>query len=159
MKKVSGGIMYVVIRIRGTVGVRKKIEDTLNMLRLKAVNNCVILPETPDFKGMISKVKDFVTYGIIEFDIFLEMLKKRGRLIGNKRLTEENVKELGFKSIEELAKAIFEGKVKMKDIPSLKSVFRLTPPSKGFKSIKGHYPKGDLGFRDKEINELIERMI
>jgi large subunit ribosomal protein L30 len=151
--------MFAVIRIRGRVGVRKEIEDTLKMLRLNAVNNCIVVPENPDYKGMIEKVKDFVTWGEIDFETFLAMVKKRGRLEGNKRLTEENVKELGFGSIEEMAKTVFEGKVKMKDISKLKPVFRLTPPSKGFKSIKEHYPKGDLGYRGKEINELLEKMI
>jgi large subunit ribosomal protein L30 len=151
--------MFAVIRIRGRVGVRKEIEDTLKMLRLNAVNNCIVVPENPDYKGMIEKVKDFVTWGEIDFETFLAMVKKRGRLEGNKRLTEENVKELGFGSIEEMAKTVFEGKVKMKDISKLKPVFRLTPPSKGFKSTKEHYPKGDLGYRGKEINELLEKMI
>jgi len=151
--------MYAVIRIKGKVEIRKKIENTLKMLRLKTVNNCVVISETPDYKGMIEKVRSYVAYGIIDFDTFLSMLKKRGRLVGDKRLTEENVKELGFNSVEEMGKAIFDGKVKMKEIPKLKSVFRLTPPSKGFKSIKEHYPKGDLGYRKEKINELIERMI
>ncbi|MDI6798805.1 MAG: 50S ribosomal protein L30 [Candidatus Aenigmarchaeota archaeon] len=151
--------MFAVIRIRGRVGVRREIEDTLKMLRLDAVNTCVLVPETPDYRGMVEKVKDFVAYGIIDFDTFLAMLKKRGRLIGDKRLTEENVKKLGFNSIEEMAKAIFEGKVKMKDIAGLKPLFRLTPPSKGHRSIKEHYPKGSLGYWGTEINGLIERMI
>lgn len=151
--------MFAVIRIKGRVGIRREIEDTFKMLRLKTVNNCVITPETASYKGMVDKVLSFITYGEIDFDTFLAMLEKRGRLIGNKRLTQESVKELGFKSIKEMAKAIFERKVKMKDIKGLKPVFRLTPPSKGFKSTKEHYPKGDLGYRGKEINELIERMI
>jgi large subunit ribosomal protein L30 len=151
--------MLAVIRIRGKVGVRKEIEDTLKMLRLRAVNNCVVVPENPSYRGMIEKVKDFATWGEINFETFLAMLKKRGRLEGNKRLTEENVKELGFSSIEEMAKAIFDGKVKITNIKNFVPVFRLTPPRKGYKSIKEHYPKGDLGYRGKEINELIERMI
>lgn len=151
--------MFAVIRIRGSVGVRKEIEDTLKMLRLKAVNNCVVVPETPDYKGMIEKVKDFVTWGEIDFETFVEMLRKRGRLEGDRKLTEENVKELGFNSIEEMAKIIFEGKKKMKEIKKLKPFFRLTPPSKGFNSIKEYYPKGDLGYRGEEINKLLKRMI
>jgi large subunit ribosomal protein L30 len=151
--------MFAAIRIRGRIGVRRDIEDTLQMLVLRTVNSCVLVSETDDYKGMLEKVKDFTTYGIVNFDTFLAMLKKRGRLVGDKRLTEENVKETGFDLIEKLAKAIFEGKVKMKDVPKLKLVFRLTPPSKGFKSIKEHYPTGDLGYRGENINELIGRMI
>jgi len=151
--------MFAVIRIRGRIGVRRRIEDTFKMLRLNAVNNCIVLPEIPAFKGMIQKIKDFVTYGAIDFDTFLKMLKKRGRLEGNERLTEEIVKKMGFDSIEKMARDVFEEKIKMKNIPKLNPVFRLTPPSKGFKSIKKHFPKGDLGHRGEKINELLERMI
>lgn len=35
----------------------------------------------------------------------------------------------------------------------------LKSPVKGFRSIKNPYPKGDLGYRGKEINELIKRMM
>ena len=42
----------------------------------------------------------------------------------------------------------------------IKPVFRLTPPSKGFKkSIKQQYPNGEIGYRGEKINELILRMI
>jgi large subunit ribosomal protein L30 len=151
--------MFVVIRIKGMMEVKKEIKDTLEMLRLKNINNCVVVPETPDYKGMIKKVKDYITWGEIDFDTLLEMLKKRGRLIGEKRLTEETIKDLGFKNLEDMVKTIFEGKIKMKEIPKLKPVFRLTPPSKGFKSTKEPHPKGDLGYRGEKINDLIKKMI
>lgn len=150
--------MFAVVRIRGKVGIRKEIEDTLSMLRLEAINNCVVIPETPSYEGMIRKVRDYVAYGELDFNTFLMLFKKRGRLVGNKSLTEENVKELGFKSIEDMARAIFEGKVKIKDIPKLKPVFRLKPPKKGHKSIKEYYPKGSLGYWGNEINALLKRM-
>ncbi len=34
----------------------------------------------------------------------------------------------------------------------------LKPPKGGFKSIRRHYPKGDLGYRGKDIIKLVERM-
>ncbi|MEM7825639.1 MAG: 50S ribosomal protein L30 [Candidatus Aenigmatarchaeota archaeon] len=149
--------MFAVIRIRGKA--KKEVEDTLKMLRLKKLNNCVILPETPDFKGMLQKVKDFVTWGEIDKDTLVELLKKRLRT-GEKRVDEKVLKELtNFDSFEGFASALIEGKVKLKDFEKLNPVFRLTPPSKGFKSVKEHYPKGDLGYMGKEINELLERMI
>lgn len=151
--------MFAVIRIRGRVGVRKEIEDTLKMLRLERVNNCVLVEESPSFKGMLQKVKDFITWGEIEREVLIEMLKKRLRLKGNKRVDEKVLKEIGFNSFEELADSLLQGKIKLRDIEIINPVFRLTPPSKGFKSVKEHWPKGDLGYRGKEINELIERMI
>ncbi len=38
-------------------------------------------------------------------------------------------------------------------------VHRLKPARKGLKSIKRHYPKGDLGYRGAAINDLIKRMM
>ena len=148
-----------VVRIMGSIGVRKNIKDTMKMLRLDAPNRCVVVPDGPSYKGMAEKVRDYVTFGEITQDMLLAMLKKRGRLEGNKRLDESSVKQTGYDSIEQLAKEIFEGKVNMRRVPKLKPVFRLTPPSKGFKSTKRHYPKGDLGNRGEAINELLERMI
>lgn len=151
--------MLAVVRIRGSIGVKKKIKDTMKMLRLDTLNRCVVLPDDPSYKGMVEKVRDYVTFGEITQDMLLAMLKKRGRLEGNKRLDESSVKQTGYDSIEQLAKEIFEGKVSMRHVAKLKPVFRLTPPSKGFKSTKQHYPKGDLGNRGKAINELLEKMI
>ncbi|MEM5882701.1 MAG: 50S ribosomal protein L30 [Candidatus Aenigmatarchaeota archaeon] len=150
--------MLAVIRIRGRA--RREIEDTLRMLRLNRINNCVLLPENPSFKGMVQKVKDFVTWGEIDKETLVELLKKRLRALGDKRVDEKILKEItNFDSFEDFASALLEGKVKLKDFKELKTVFRLTPPSKGFRSVKEHFPKGDLGYRGKEINELLKRMI
>jgi large subunit ribosomal protein L30 len=129
------------------------------MLRLDAINNCVVVPERADYQGMIEKVKDVVTWGEIDKEILVEMLKKRMRSKGGKRIDESNLKSITNYNYESFAEAMLEGKIKLKDFNQLQPVFRLTPPSKGFKSVKEYYPKGDLGYRGKEINELIARMI
>lgn len=150
--------MFAVIRIRG-VGLRRDVADTLKMLRLDAPNNCVVLQETADYKGMVEKAKDAITYGEIEKDVLVAMLQKRLRS-GKNRVDEKILKEVaGYDSFEKFAEALLAGKTKIKDFERLNPVFRLTPPSKGFKSVREHYPKGDLGYRGKEINELLKRMI
>jgi len=151
--------MFAVVRIRGSVGVRREFEDAMDILRVHEQNTCVVVPENDSYKGMIEKVKDFVTYGKIDFETFLAMLKKRGRLEGGRKIDDKTIKETGFESVEQMAKDIFEGKANMKRIPKLKPIFRLTPPSGGFKSTKEHYPKGDLGKRSEAINELLKKMI
>jgi large subunit ribosomal protein L30 len=151
--------MFAVIRLRGWVKTSKEIEDTLKMLRLKRNNHCVIVPETPQYKGMLKKVKDYVTYGEIDKETLIELLKKRGEVEGG-RLTEEVLKEVTkFKSFEEFADALLSGKVKLREFKKIKPVFRLNPPRKGLKSKRLPFPKGDLGYRGKEINELIRRML
>jgi large subunit ribosomal protein L30 len=152
---------YAVVRVRGRVGVRKDIADTLKMLRLYKVNHCVIVPETETFKGMLNKVKDYVTYGEIDKDTLVKLILKRGRLPGNKRVNEETIKELMNMSVDELAEKMVNGEIKLKDTP-LKPVFRLHPPKKGFErgGIKKPFTVGGaLGYRGEKINDLILRMI
>lgn len=151
--------MFAVIRIRGIAGTSKNVEDTLKMLRLNAVNNCVIIPETIDYKGMVERGKDSVTWGEIDKNTLIDMLKKRLRSKTNEKIGEENLKSVVGYDYESFAAALLEGKVKLKDLEKVQPVFRLTPPSKGLKSVKLHYPKGDLGYRGNEINELLGRMI
>jgi len=141
--------MYAVIRIRGLVGLKRDIKDTLAMLRLHRKMHCVLLKESESTKGMLQKVRNWVTWGEIDDETLKQLIKKRGRKPDNKRLIEAEAEEI-FKKIKEIEK------VPKEIIP----VFRLSPPSKGFKkSIKQHYPDGELGYRGKEINELLKRMI
>jgi large subunit ribosomal protein L30 len=153
--------MFIVIRIRGTNSVDKRVEDTMRMIRLKAANNCTLLPETDEVKGMLQKAKDFITWGEISKETLAKLLEKRLRTrVNEKKIVAENLKEITkFDSFDALAGALIEGKEKINKIDSVHPMFRLTPPSKGFKSVTDAYPRGDLGYRGKEINGLVERMI
>lgn len=152
---------YAVVRVRGSVGVRGDIADTLKMLRLHRVNHCVVVPNTETYKGMLNKAKDYITYGEIDKDTLVKLILKRGRLPGNKRLNEEKIKELMDLSVEELAEKIVNDEILLKNTP-LKPVFRLHPPRKGYDKagIKKPFSVGGaLGYRGAEINTLLEKMM
>ncbi len=152
--------MLAVIRLRGEIDVHRKIKETLRLLRLHKRYHCVVVPDTPSYRGMLQIVKDYVAYGEMDAETLALLLRKRGRLTGDRRLTDEYVKEkTGYESIEEFAKAVVDGKASLKDISELKPVFRLHPPRGGLKSIKWHYGHGgDLGYHGKDISKLIYRM-
>ncbi len=152
---------YAVVRIRGTVNIKEGIADTMEMLRLNKVNHCVVVPETPSYKGMLQKVKDYVTWGEIDESVMTQLLLLRGHLVGDHPVSESFVKEnTEYDGIEELAKAICENKVNISKIEGLKPVFRLNPPRKGYRTIKRAYSiGGTLGYRGKDINALLERMM
>ncbi|KAA0008333.1 MAG: 50S ribosomal protein L30 [Thermoplasmata archaeon] len=154
-------MVYAVIRVRGTVNVRHDIKKTLQMLRLHRVNHCVIVEENETFKGMLQKVKDYITWGELDKDTLVELIKKRGRLIGDKPVDDEYIKNsTPYKSVEEFAEAILDGKIRYRDLPDIKPVFRLSPPRKGYEGIKRAYSVGGaLGYRGKDINDLIKRMM
>lgn len=58
----QGGKLAVIL-VRGMVGLTHQVKDTLRILKLNRKNMCVVVDDTPVTRGMIMKVKDFVTWG------------------------------------------------------------------------------------------------
>lgn len=154
-------MVFAVIRVRGTVNVKPSIKRTLELLRLRKVNHCILLEDNKVNKGMLQIAKDYITWGEVDKETVLNLVKSRGMLSGNKSITEEYLKSAtSFSSIEKLSQAIVDNKINYKEIPEIKPLFRLNPPQKGYEGIKRSFKNGGaLGYRGKEINNLIKRMI
>lgn len=152
---------YAVIRVRGSVNVRGDILDTMKMLRLNRVNHCVIIPDTKTYAGMLQKVKDYVTWGEIAPETLAKMIIRRGKVTGDSKISDRYIKKNSdYKSIMSFAKAVSKGDIGYKDITGINPVIRLHPPKKGYEGVKRSFKAGGaLGYRGKDINALIERMI
>tara|TARA_B100000676_G_C17954115_1_gene773750 strand:- start:417 stop:887 length:471 start_codon:yes stop_codon:yes gene_type:complete len=153
---------YLVIRVRSDRGVTKKIRDTMGMLNLTRVNHAVLVPKTPPYEGMLHKAKDYVTWGEVDAKTISSLIKERGRMVGDKPVTDTEVKSnSAHSSIDSLSKSIASGDATTKEVDGMKPVFRLHPPrgSKGWGGIKRPYSVGGaLGFRVDGIGKLAERM-
>ncbi len=135
--KTSKGKLAVVL-VRGMVKVVKPVQETLMMLNLNRKNHCVVIDDTPAYKGMLLKVKDYITWGEIDEATFAELVRKRGQLSDGRG-----------KSVE------INGK-------KYKRHFALNPPLKGFgrKGIKTSFKVGGgLGYRGEKMNNLVKRML
>jgi len=152
---------FVTVRVRGESDISQEIRDTLNMLRLTRNCHATLIDDRPSYTGMLHKVQNCVTWGEISKENIALLLKKRGRLVGNKKLTEEHAQELGYKSLGDLAEAAYKVEVEYSRLPKIKPVFRLHPPKKGFKGkVKRSYAAGGVtGYRGEAINDLIKRMV
>jgi len=152
---------YGVIRIRGTVNVNPDIKKTLELLNLTRVNHCVLIEENKVNKGMLQVVKDYVTWGELDKKVLSKLISSRGKLIGDKDLGSDYIKSAtSYADFDKLSTAIIDKKFNYKEIPNIKPIFRLNPPKKGYEGIKRPYnKKGALGYRGKDINKLIERML
>jgi len=151
----------VVIRVRGVSDIFREINETLDMLHLKRNCHAALIDNRPSYQGMLKKAQNYATWGEISKENILSLLRKRGRLAGNKKLADQYAQEVGYKSLEDLAEAIFQTKVEYNRLPKIKPVFRLHPPSKGFKGgVKRSYGAGGVvGYRGETINTLLEKMI
>ena len=162
-KEINRTKRIAIVRVRGRVHVRGEIEDTLKLLNLKRVNHCVVIDDRPQYKGMIGKINDYVTWGEIEKDTLTGLLSSRGILDGNIKLTDEFMKDNSkYASIPEFSDSFMKFKSELKDISHLKHFFRLSPPEKGYErgGIKHPYSTGGaLGYRGNAINDLLNRMM
>jgi large subunit ribosomal protein L30 len=117
--------MFIAIRIKGMVKIPTSIQETLFRMRLRRKYSAIFLEETAENKKLLEKVRNFISYGIIEKSILSELIKERGQ--GKKQ------EELKF--------------------------LRLHPPRGGIDSKKhSGVGKGVLG-QNKNINELVRRML
>ena len=153
--------MLAVIRMRGRTGIRHDMDQTTRLLNLNRINHMVIIPENETYRGMLQKVKDYVTWGEIEKSTLTLLLQHRSQFKGRKHYSEEELKEkTGFASYEELADALISGKIIYKDIEGIVPIFRLHPPRGGLEYVRKSYGQGGTGgYRASEINRLIKKMI
>jgi len=151
---------YLVVRIKGQADVPYWAATTMTLLKLDKKYRATILPAKENTLGMLNKVKHYISW--IELDVALakDLLDKKGRKSGYKKITAEDLKELGFNSIDDLATALAEGKATLSKLKPLKPWFALSPPRHGFKrSTKKLYgQKGMLGL-NAELGTIVRRMI
>jgi len=131
------------------------------MLQLTRNNYAILINDSASFVGMLKTAQNFVTWGEASKENVNILIKEKGKLAGNKKLTDEYAQKAGYKSLEELAEAIFNCRVEYWKLPNMQPVFKLHPPTKGFKGKirKSYGMGGELGYRGEKINELIKRMV
>ena len=151
---------YLVVRIKGQADVPHWARTTLKLLKLEKKYRAVILPAKENTIGMLQKIQHYISWQEIDTKTTKELLDKKGRRTGYKKITTEDISEAGFKTIDELATSLSEGKISMTKIKPLKPWFALSPPRQGFKRSTKHLygQKGVLGY-NKELSALVRRMM
>jgi large subunit ribosomal protein L30 len=151
---------FAVVKVRGTISAQREARETLELLRLAKTNNAVLIDNRPSYMGMLYRVQNYVTWGEVSKETVAMLLKERGRFAGGAKITDELVEKLGYKSIDALADAIASGKVEFQKLSNVQPVFKLRPPSKGFKgkTKRSFAAGGEAGYRGEKIRDLLKRM-
>lgn len=159
--KVEERKCIAVVRVRGSISAQREARETLDMLRLGRTNHAVLVDNRPAFMGMLKRVQAYVTWGEASKETVALLLQKRGILAGGKKLTDEYAHKVGYKSLGELAEAVANCKVGYWKLLGVQPVFKLHPPTKGFKgkTKKSYVAGGEAGYRGEGINELVKRMV
>ena len=151
---------YLVVRIKGQADCPYWASHTMMLLQLDKKYRATILPAKDNTIGMLRKVQHYVSWIELDASLAKELIDKKARKSGYKKITPEDLKALGFESIDKLATALADGKATLSKLKPLKPWFALAPPVHGFKkSTKKLYgQKGILG-QNKELDSIVRRMI
>ena len=151
---------FLVVRIHGQPDVPYWATTTMALLKLEKRYRATIIPEKENTLGMLRKIQHYISWQEIDIETTKELLDKKARKSGYKKVTEEDIVAIGFQSKDELASALTEGKATLSKLKPLKPWFALDPPRQGFKrSTKRLYgQKGVLG-HNKELSVIVKRMM
>jgi large subunit ribosomal protein L30 len=152
---------HAVVQLRGDVNMSSDVEDTLAMLNLHSVNHCALVPSTETYRGMVTKVNDFVAHGEPSVDVVETLLRTRAEPEkGEATIDDEWVADnTDYDDVAGLAQAIVDEETTLRE-QGLSPALRLHPPRGGHDGIK-HPTKegGQLGKHTTEqIDELLEAM-
>jgi large subunit ribosomal protein L30 len=153
--------MEALVQLRGEVNQSQAVRDTLSMLNLHKVNHCVLVPETSTYRGMITKVNDWVAHGTPTAESVATLLEKRAEPAdGNDPVDDAWLGEhTDYDDFASLAEALVAEETTLR-AEGLSPTLRLHPPRGGHHGIK-HPTKegGQLGKHESEdISELLEAM-
>jgi large subunit ribosomal protein L30 len=153
--------MQAIVQLRGEVNMNYEVEDTLSMLNLHRVNHCALVPEHETFRGMVTKVNDYVAYGEPSQETIETLIRTRAEPAeGSDEIDDEWLSEnTEYDSIEALTEALLTEETTLRE-QGLTPILRLHPPRGGHKGIK-HPTKegGQLGkHTTEEIDTLLEAM-
>jgi len=153
--------MHALVQLRGEVNMHTDIQDTLEMLNIHHVNHCTLVPETDAYRGMVTKVNDFVAFGEPSQETLETILATRAEpLEGDADVDDEWVAEnTDYDDISGLAFALLSEETTLRE-QGLSPTLRLHPPRGGHDGVKHPVKEGgQLGKHDTEgIDDLLEAM-
>ena len=153
--------MEALVQVRGEVNVPGDVQDTLGMLNLHAVNQCTLVPETDTYRGMITKVNDYVAHGEPSADVVATLIRRRAEPEeGSAEVTDEWLADnTDYADADELAAALIDEETTLRE-QGLAPSIRLHPPRGGHDGVK--HPtveSGQIGVHSTEdIDTLLEAM-
>ncbi|WP_254768865.1 50S ribosomal protein L30 [Salinilacihabitans rarus] len=154
--------MKAVVQIRGEVDRRGDVEDTLSMLNVHKVNHCTLVPDTDAYRGMVTKVNDYVAYGEPDADVLETLLEKRAEPLEGKQSDVDEAwiaEHTDYDGFAGLAAALLDEETTLRE-QGLSPTLRLHPPRGGHDGVKHPTVEGgQLGkHTTEEINELLISM-
>lgn len=170
-------MVYLVVRMKGTVNVPRWANLTLENLHLSKKFRATIIPENEQTLGMLRKIKELVSWSSVDDAFIKEFIEKKARTSASKLATaptittangmnnndtESNIEDKTHQNIDlsTVITTISKNQTYLSKISGIKPWFALNPPKGGFrkKSKRSYSQNGILG-ENKELITLVKRMM
>lgn len=178
-------MVYLVVRMKGTVNVPRWANLTLESLHLDKKFRATIIPENEQSLGMLRKIKEWVSWSSVDDSFIREFVEKKGRISASRLVmsttatgttdamgdssSSSSKEDTGGNDssqksqnvdLDKVASAISQNQLYLSKIPGIKPWFALSPPKGGFrkKSKRSYSQNGILG-ENKELISLVKRMM
>jgi large subunit ribosomal protein L30 len=156
-------MVYLVVRMKGTVNIPKWAKTTLDNLHLQKKFRATLIPENEQTLGMLQKIKEIVAWTSVEESFIREFIEKKGRFSSSKLLSSEGESKLDTNStpdLENMIANIAKNDSFLSKISGLKPWFALNPPRGGFKKkTKLLYSQNGILGENHDLLELVKRMM
>ena len=153
--------MQAIVQLRGEVNMSGDVHDTLKMLNVHRVNHCAFVPETDTYRGMITKVNDYVAHGEPSVDAVETVLSTRAEPEDGDAAVDEAwlAEHTDYDDFGTLAEALVAEETTLRE-QGLSPALRLHPPRGGHRGQKHPTSEGgQLGKHSTDaIDELLEAM-
>lgn len=89
--------MIAAVRIRGDIDVSHKASRTMDNLKLRKKNQCVVYEDSDAVRGMMNAVKDYIAYGELDDETLEKLEERRGSEIESGSVVPLSPPSKGFK--------------------------------------------------------------
>lgn len=157
-----------VIRLKGVNQVSPKVKKTLQLLRLRQINNGVFVKLNKSSLNMLRLVEPYVAWGYPNLKTIRDLIYKRGFAkvdsqrvaIADNQVIETALGEANIICVEDLIHEIVTVGENFKKVNNFLWPFKLSPPTGALERKKAkHYVEGgEHGNREDLINTMIQKM-
>lgn len=156
-------MVYLVVRMKGTVNIPNWAKTTLDNLHLQKKFRATLIPENEQTLGMLQKIKEVVAWTSVEESFIREFIEKKGRYSSSKLLSsnsESKKDNNNSPDIDSMISDISKNDSFLSKISGLKPWFALNPPKGGFKrKSKTLYSQNGILGENDELLDLVKRMM
>jgi large subunit ribosomal protein L30 len=166
-------MVYLVVRMKGTVNIPRWADLTLENLHLNKKFRATLIPENKETLGMLRKIKEIVSWTTVDENFMKEFIEKKGRVSSSKLLSDQSQTQFNEDisidakknespkvNLDNVVYTLKSNQTYLSKISGIKPWFALNPPKGGFKKKSKHSSTQDgiLG-ENKDLISLVKRMM